>query len=224
MKPMNLAILIGNGSRLPAILKGIEHYKNINIAAVISHKRESLGVDLAQSKGILSLYFRITDFYKIQTGLNSKELSQETKKILRYRYMGELVKILQKEKVDLVLMSGWDILLTQNFINAFPNKIINIHPSLLPAFPGENAWIQALEYGVKITGVTIHLVTDEGMDTGPILVQKAVEIVSNETIETLRQKLNEIEDKLTIRTLKKIVKKQNALLAVNEYVILKSFR
>lgn len=211
MKPVNLAILIGNGSRLPAILKGIEHYQYINTALVISHKRESLGVEFAKAKRILGFYHRITDFYKIQTGKSATELSKDTKKILRYKYMEELVKILQKEKIDLVLMSGWDILLTQNFIDAFPNKIINVHPSLLPSFPGENAWIQALEYGVKITGITIHLVTNEGMDNGPILAQKTVKITDDETAETLRRKLNEIEDELTPIVLINFVEKNKII-------------
>lgn len=197
MKPLNLAILIGNGSRLPTILKSLEHYQYINIAVVISHKRESLGVELAKEKSIISFYFRITDWYKEKTGLSDNQLTQEIKKKHRRSYMSNLAKILKKRDIDFILMSGWDILLTKELINEFPNKIINVHPSLLPAFPGENAWIEALKYGVKITGVTIHLVTDEGMDNGPILAQREVKIANNETAETLRRKLNEIEDDLT---------------------------
>lgn len=212
MKPVNLAILIGHGSRLPAILKGLEHYPYINIVTIISHKRESLGIDFAESKEITSFYFRITDWYKQKTGLPISQILESAKKWHRHSYMRELAKILKNREVDFILMSGWDILLTKELIDEFPDRIINVHPSLLPAFPGENAWIQALEYGVKFTGITIHLVTNEGMDNGPILAQETVKITNDETAETLRKKLNEIEDELTAIVLVNFVKEKLKLL------------
>jgi phosphoribosylglycinamide formyltransferase-1 len=99
-----------------------------------------------------------------------------------------LVDELRKHDVDLVCLAGFMRLLSSDFINAFPGRIVNIHPSLLPAFPGLDAQHQALEHGVKITGCTVHFV-DEHLDAGPILLQAAVPVLDDDTAETLSARI-----------------------------------
>ncbi|MDO7907539.1 phosphoribosylglycinamide formyltransferase [Paenibacillus sp. JX-17] len=113
----------------------------------------------------------------------------------REEYEAEIVGILQRKDIDLVVLAGYMRLLTSTMVDAYQGRLINIHPSLLPAFPGKNAIGQALDYGVKVTGVTIHYV-DGGMDTGPIIAQHAVEIQSGDTQESLAVSIHEIEQQL----------------------------
>ncbi len=102
------------------------------------------------------------------------------------------VGVLREAGVDLVVLAGFMRILKSDFLRAFPQRVLNIHPALLPAFPGLEAWRQALDYGVKVTGCTVHLV-DEGIDTGPILVQKAVPVLDTDTAATLHERIQEAE-------------------------------
>jgi phosphoribosylglycinamide formyltransferase 1 len=99
---------------------------------------------------------------------------------------------LQQAAVDWVLLAGFMRILKAGFLRAFPRRVVNIHPALLPAFPGLEAWKQALEHGVKVTGCTVHLV-DEGIDTGPILVQRTVPVLDDDTPDTLHQRIQQQE-------------------------------
>lgn len=94
--------------------------------------------------------------------------------------------------VDLILLAGFMRILSSHFISRFPGKIMNIHPALLPAFPGLNAQKQALDYGAKVAGCTVHFV-DEGMDSGPIILQEAVPVLDNDTVETLSERILHVE-------------------------------
>jgi phosphoribosylglycinamide formyltransferase 1 len=105
------------------------------------------------------------------------------------------VRALHEAKVDLVVLAGFMRVLKGEFLRAFEGRIINIHPSLLPSFPGLSAWKQALDYGVKVTGCTVHFV-DAGVDSGPILGQKAVPVFDHDTPETLHQRIHEAEHEL----------------------------
>lgn len=105
------------------------------------------------------------------------------------------IAALREAQVDLVVLAGFMRILKAPFLRAFPQKIVNIHPSLLPSFPGLEAWKQALDYGVKITGVTVHLV-DHGVDTGPIVAQAAVPVEDDDTPATLHARLQEVEHRL----------------------------
>jgi len=105
------------------------------------------------------------------------------------------VEALQAVKVDLVVLAGFMRILKGDFLRAFPQRVVNIHPSLLPAFPGLEAWRQALEYGVRVTGVTVHLV-DHGIDTGPIVAQEAVPVLDDDTPATLHERLQRVEHRL----------------------------
>jgi len=100
----------------------------------------------------------------------------------------ELIKILKSNHVDLVILAGFMRILTPAFLKAFSHKIMNIHPALLPSFPGIHGQKQAVEYGVKISGCTVHFV-DEGVDTGPIIIQSAVQVLDDDTEETLAARI-----------------------------------
>ncbi|WP_098742017.1 phosphoribosylglycinamide formyltransferase [Paenibacillus sp. EZ-K15] len=110
-------------------------------------------------------------------------------------YEREIAVELQQRGVELIVLAGYMRLLSPSFVEFYSGRIINIHPSLLPAFPGKDAIGQALDYGVKMTGVTVHFV-DGGMDTGPVIAQKAVEIKEGDTAELLAQRIHAVEQKL----------------------------
>jgi len=107
----------------------------------------------------------------------------------------DFVQALRSEAIDWVVLAGFMRILKGNFLRAFPYRVVNIHPSLLPSFPGLTAWSQALEYGVKVTGCTVHLV-DQGMDTGPILGQRTVPVLDGDTAESLHERIQQEERKL----------------------------
>ncbi len=102
------------------------------------------------------------------------------------------VAALQEAGVDLVVLAGFMRILKGEFLHAFPQRVLNIHPALLPAFPGLEAWKQALDYGVRVTGCTVHLV-DQGIDTGPIVVQRCVPVVDDDTPATVHARIQEAE-------------------------------
>ncbi|HZG72203.1 MAG TPA: phosphoribosylglycinamide formyltransferase [Chondromyces sp.] len=116
----------------------------------------------------------------------------------------EVVNRLKEANVDFIVLAGYMRLIGPTLLAAFPNKIVNIHPSLLPAFPGKNAVGQAIEAGVKITGVTIHFV-DEGMDTGPIIEQDSVRVTPVDTIDTLQAKIQRVEHELYPKVIARIL-------------------
>ena len=107
----------------------------------------------------------------------------------------EYVKTLRDARVELVALAGFMRMLKSEFLNAFPNSVLNIHPALLPAFPGLESWKQAIDYGVKVAGCTVHFV-NEGMDTGPVILQAAVPVLENDTAETLHARIQEQEHRL----------------------------
>ena len=187
MKKIKLAVLIGKGGRLRAIYKCCQRDPLVDLVLVVSHKKESPGIDFAKERKIEGFYFRLSDW---QTQGKSRE-----------EYNQELARILKERNIDLVVMAGWDLVMDKNFLSQFPNKVINIHPSLCPAFPGMNAEKQALKYGAKITGPTLHFV-DEGVDTGPIIFQEAIEIKPNDTSETLQKKIHQKEEKILCQAIK----------------------
>ncbi len=114
---------------------------------------------------------------------------------------GEYVRLLQEAGVDLVVLAGFMRILKAPFFSAFENRVMNIHPSLLPAFPGLEAWKQALDYGAKYTGCTVHFVTPE-MDAGPIIQQFVVPILPDDTSETLHARIQQEEHRLYIEAIR----------------------
>jgi phosphoribosylglycinamide formyltransferase-1 len=110
-------------------------------------------------------------------------------------YERAILQVLREEQIDWIVLAGYMRLVGPDLLQPYRNRILNLHPSLLPAFPGKDAIGQAIAYGVKYTGVTVHLV-DEGMDTGPILAQQPVQVEDTDTVETLADKIHQVEHKL----------------------------
>jgi phosphoribosylglycinamide formyltransferase-1 len=166
-----LGILIsGRGSNFDAIAEqAAAGSLSAEIAVVISNRSGAPGLDIARRRGIEALEFP------------SKGLDRET-------YDGLLIAELRRREVDFVCLAGFMRLLSASFVRAFPNRILNIHPSLLPAFPGLDAQHQALEHGVKITGCTVHFV-DEYLDAGPIVAQAPVVVLDDDDVETLSARI-----------------------------------
>jgi phosphoribosylglycinamide formyltransferase-1 len=173
--PARLGILLsGRGSNFLAIAENIRRGKlKAEIALVISNRSDAPGIFAARD-----------------LGLNATVIP--TKGRGREEHDADIIAALQGAKVDLVILAGYMRLLSPKFIHAFPHRILNIHPSLLPAFPGVDAQRQALEYGVKVTGCTVHFV-DEHLDHGPIISQRTVPVLPDDTVETLSARILEQE-------------------------------
>ncbi|GAC1647834.1 MAG: phosphoribosylglycinamide formyltransferase [Acidobacteriaceae bacterium] len=167
-------LLSGRGSNLLALADAIEAGKlDAEIAVVISNKAYAPGVEAAQQRGLHA--------HVIQA-----------KGLAREQHDAEIIRTLQQHGVELVVLAGYMRLLSAQFIHAYRDRIVNIHPSLLPAFPGLHAQQQALDYGVKVAGCTVHFV-GEGLDDGPIILQKAVQVRDDDTEETLSARILEQE-------------------------------
>jgi len=168
---VRLGILIsGRGSNFEAIANSIAQRKlEAEIAIVIANKASAGGLEIARQRGIP------------MRAIPSQGMDREA-------YDKLLVDELRTHEVELVCLAGFMRLLSANFVRAFPNRVLNIHPSLLPAFPGLDAQRQALEHGVKVTGCTVHFV-DEFLDSGPIIVQSAVPVLDRDTVETLSARI-----------------------------------
>lgn len=144
----------------------------------------------------------------VNTRAKNEEVSTFSFKAKGYESKKEyeeiIVKTLLSENIDLIVLAGYMRLVGETLLSAFSNKIINLHPSVLPAFPGKDAIEQALNYGVKVTGITIHFV-DEGMDTGPIIQQRIVSIEQKDNLETLTKKIHQAEHQLLLESVNLIL-------------------
>ncbi len=176
MKKLGI-LLSGRGSNFEAIAHNVAVGKiPAEIAVVISNKQEALGLVRAR-----------------EMGLKTRFIASKGKE--REAFDREVVAVLKEFQVDLVCLAGFMRILSPYFVREFPRRILNIHPALLPSFPGEDAQRQALEHGVKFTGCTVHLV-DEGMDTGPIVCQAVVPVRDNDTAETLAARILQEEHRI----------------------------
>jgi len=172
----NLGILLsGRGSNFEAIAKNIANgtIPNARVTVVISNKSDAGGLDTARRLGLVAL------------AIPSKGVSRE-------EHDKKVVVALREHKVDLICLAGYMRLLSPWFVQQFPQRILNIHPSLLPAFPGLEAQEQAFAYGVKVSGCTVHFV-DEELDHGAIIVQKAVTVLDSDSEHTLAARILEQE-------------------------------
>lgn len=171
----NLGILLsGRGSNFEAIADNIASGKlNANIAVVISNKADAPGIESARRRGLTSLV------------IPSKGAPRE-------EHDRAVVSALRENNVDLVCLAGYMRLLSPWFVSQFPNRILNIHPSLLPAFPGLDAQRQAFDYGVKVSGCTVHFV-DADLDHGAIILQKTVSVLDSDDDHTLAARILEQE-------------------------------
>jgi phosphoribosylglycinamide formyltransferase-1 len=170
-------LLSGRGSNFEAIADNVAAGKiDAEIAIAISNRPEARGLEIACQRGLPAVC------------IPSKGLD-------RTIYDGMLAEQLKKHAVDLVCLAGYMRLLSAGFIREFPGRVLNIHPSLLPSFPGLDAQHQALEHGVKVTGCTVHFV-DEYLDAGPIVLQAAVPVLDDDTVETLSDRILKEEHRI----------------------------
>jgi len=179
LKKTRLGVLIsGSGTNLQAIIDRCATGElNAEVVCVISNRADAFGLQRAANHGIPALH------------LNHREFAG------RPEYDAALVKILTQHRVDLIILAGFMRIVTPVLLDAFPNRVMNIHPALLPAFPGLDAQKQALEYGAKVSGCTVHFV-DAGTDTGPIILQSVVPVLEDDTAESLAERIHFEEHKL----------------------------
>ena len=179
-----LGVLVsGRGSNLQALIDAARRGElGGEIAVVVSNVETALGLERARQAGIPAVF-------------------RDHRGKRREAYDAEIVEILSAHQVDLVCLAGFMRLLSPVFVRAFPGRIVNIHPALLPAFPGLDAQRQAWEHGAKVTGATVHLV-DEGLDSGPIVAQEAVSVLPGDTPDTLAARILEAEHRLYPRAVR----------------------
>jgi phosphoribosylglycinamide formyltransferase-1 len=168
----------GFGSNLQAL---IDYNKtgdlNGDIVLVFSNNKDAYALKRAEESKIRAVF------------MDPSEYST------REKYDSEIVKLLEEEKIDLVVLAGYMFVLSSRLISKFKNRILNIHPSLLPSFKGAHGIKDAFDYGVKVTGVTVHF-ADEGLDSGPIIIQEALDVDQDETLEGLEEKIHKIEHRI----------------------------
>jgi phosphoribosylglycinamide formyltransferase-1 len=176
-------LVSGRGSNLQALIDAARRGElGGEVAVVVSNVESALGLERARKAGVPAVF-------------------RDHRGKKREAFDAEIVEILQAHHVDLVCLAGFMRLLSPVFVRAFPGRIVNIHPALLPAFPGLEAQRQAWEHGAKVSGATVHLV-DEGLDSGPIVAQEAVPVLSTDTPDTLAARILEAEHRLYPRAVR----------------------
>lgn len=177
--PLSIGVLIsGSGTNLQAIIdRCSDGTIPGRVSCVISNRERAYGLERARRAGIPA-YF-----------VDHRHVSS------REEYDAELVRILRDHGVGLVALAGFMRIVTPTLLDPFPNRVMNIHPALLPAFPGLDAQRQALEYGVRVSGCTVHFV-DQGCDTGPIILQAVVPVLPGDTVETLSARIHTQEHRI----------------------------
>jgi phosphoribosylglycinamide formyltransferase-1 len=179
MKKLNVGVLVsGNGSNLQAIIDQIEKgMLTAEIKIVITNNSDAYALERCRKHGIFFSVTNHLDFTK------------------REDFDRHMVDILESYEVELVVLAGFMRVLTPLFLRAFPMRVMNIHPALLPAFPGTHVQQKALEYGVKFSGCTVHFV-DEGVDTGPIIIQAVVPVYDGDTVDSLSARILKEEHRI----------------------------
>ena len=181
--PLRIAVLAsGRGSNLQAIIDGIEAQQvDAHLVAVISNKQDAVALERARKHGVPDIFVDPKPFAGRSDG--------------RDAYDRALLEVLEKRDVELVLLAGYMKIVTGVLVNAFANRMMNIHPSLLPSFPGLDVQRKAIEWGCKLAGCTVHFVTD-GVDEGPIILQAAVPVLDRDTPDILAGRILEQEHKI----------------------------
>ncbi len=187
IEKLKLGVLVsGRGTNLQSILDAIDHGRiPAEVAVIVSNKQNAPALERGKKQGIESRF------------LNPKDHAT------REDYDRALVALLKQHEVGLVCLAGYMKILTSGFIQAFQGKIINIHPSLLPAFPGLDVQKKALDHGVKFAGCTVHYVEEE-VDSGPIILQAVVPVQDNDTVDTLSARILEQEHQIYPRAVQLI--------------------
>jgi phosphoribosylglycinamide formyltransferase-1 len=184
---ITLGVLVsGSGTNLQAILDAIASKRlDAKVAVVLSNKAGSRGLERAQRAGVPT----VTLDHKAYAG--------------REAFDAAVVGALRERGVEWVVLAGFMRIVTRVLLDAFPMRVVNIHPALLPSFPGVDAQKQAIEHGVRVTGVTVHFV-DSGTDTGPIIAQRALDVLPGDDVESLKKRLLEVEHALLPEVLQAI--------------------
>ncbi len=177
----------GNGTNFQAIVDSVASgMLKVKVALLVGDKRKAFVFKRAKEAGIKTFF---ADPKKFST---------------KQEYEKHIIAHLKKEGVELIVLAGFMRILSPFFIKGYKNRILNIHPSLLPAFSGKDAIKKALRYGVKVSGVTVHLV-DEKVDHGPIIAQEPVTVLGQETIEELETRIHEVEHKVYSQAIDRII-------------------
>jgi len=178
VRPFRLGVLVsGSGANLQAILDSVHGREGIEVVCVAANRADAGGLARAEAAGVEAAVYPAAEYA-------SRADRDEA-----------LADLLAAREIDLLVLAGFMELLSPDFVRRFEGRMINVHPSLLPAFPGVRAIEQALEYGVRVTGVTVHLV-DEGIDTGPILLQEAIDLPYAADIAQIEQRIHAVEHRL----------------------------
>lgn len=185
-RPLRLAVLAsGTGTNLQAILDTVHGRDGVEVVVVASDKPGAPALRRAESAGVATRIFAAEEF-------DDRAARDDA-----------MAAWLEERDIGLVVLAGYMQLLTPAFISRFANRIVNVHPALLPAFPGLGSIEQAVEHGVKVAGVTVHFV-DEGVDSGPIVLQEAFELPYHADIATIEQHFHEVEHRLLPRAVRLI--------------------
>jgi phosphoribosylglycinamide formyltransferase-1 len=180
LQRMNVAVLAsGTGTNLQALIDGVHGRDGVTIVAVGSDRLDAQALERARAAGISGRAFAVADF----PGRRERDLAMAD----WFRSLG----------VELVVAAGYMRLLDPAFLDVFPQRVVNVHPALLPAFPGLHVVQQALDYGVKVFGVTVHFL-DSGIDTGPIILQRALHLPDAEDVDQVLTQLHPIEHELLV--------------------------
>jgi len=185
---MKIGILIsGRGSNMVALVDAVAsgEIPDSTVAIVISDQPDAAGLPKAEELGVETLVIE----------KNGRK---------RAEHDAEIIAALKERDVEFVCLAGYMRLLSPDFVRAFPNRIVNIHPSLLPSFPGLDVQQQAIDHGVKISGCTVHFV-NEDLDAGPIILQRVVEVKDDDTADTLSERILEQEHRAYVEAIRRIV-------------------
>lgn len=179
----------GSGTNFQAIVDGVKTGKiTAEVALMVCDKKGAFVIERAVKEQIPTFVFQAKDYES------------------KADYEKEILHLLKEKEIDFIVLAGYMRLIGPTLLNEYEGRIVNIHPSLLPAFPGKDAIGQALRAGVKVSGVTVHYV-DAGMDTGPIIAQKAIEIAEDDTVETVAGKIHQVEHELYPKVIQQLMEK-----------------
>lgn len=185
---MNVGVLAsGTGTNLQALIDRAHGVDGVRIVAVASDRPDALALERARGAGIDAAVFAGASFAD------------------RPARDGAIADWLRARGVELVVLAGYMQLLSESFVDGFPNRVINVHPALLPAFPGLHAVQQALDYGVTVFGVTVHFV-DAGVDSGPVIFQRAIELPDARDADAVLERLHPIEHDLLVEAVRLIAR------------------